>query len=131
MVTDSERVIDDHPSRHGMSLHAMKVRTSVLNKFWRDDIPDTYGFGGDHTDDMVKVITPERVYWWWTSQCPKSWRADASNASKADKVMDTEESEFVTVRKFEPRCRTIQPKVITITEFFKTVTSEIDCGTNF
>ena len=72
-MTDSERVIDDHPNRpssitlekwkeikdqmkylndrtgpyHGMSPHATKVRASVLNTFWRDHISDKYGFGGD------------------------------------------------------------------------------------
>ena len=68
-VKDSERVTDDHPTRpnhmtleewrkrkdqmdylndrtwpyHGMSLYAMKKRTSVLNKFWKDHISDKYG----------------------------------------------------------------------------------------
>ena len=77
-VTDSERVIDDHPTRpgtmtlekwkerqdqmeysidrtwpyHGMSRHAMKVRASVLNKFWRDHISDKYGLGGDTSPYM-------------------------------------------------------------------------------
>ena len=73
-VTDSERVIDDHPTRpstikngkveegdersdgifkcrtwpcHGMSPHAMEVRASVLNKFWKDSSSDKYGLGGD------------------------------------------------------------------------------------
>ena len=32
---------------HGMSPYAMKVRASVLNKFWRDHTSDKYGFGGD------------------------------------------------------------------------------------
>ena len=72
-VTDSERVIDDHPTRpnsmtlekwkerkdkmeylndktlpyHGMSPYAMKIRTSVLNKFWKDHISDKYSLTGD------------------------------------------------------------------------------------
>ena len=72
-VTDTERVKDDHPNRpnfitlekwkeievqmeyfydrtwpyHGMSPFAMTVRASVLNKFWRDQKSDKYGFGGD------------------------------------------------------------------------------------
>ena len=72
-MTDSERVIDDHPNRpssitlekwkemkdqmehlndrtwpyHGMSPYVMKVRASVLNKFWRDHVSDKYDFGGD------------------------------------------------------------------------------------
>ena len=71
-MTDSETVIDDHPARpstltlekwkqmkdqmeysndrtrpyHGMSPYAMKVRASVLNKFWRDHISDKCGLGG-------------------------------------------------------------------------------------
>ena len=71
-MTDSERAIEDHPNRpssitlekwkeikdqmeylndrtwpyHGASPCAMKVRASVLNKFWRDHISDKYGFGG-------------------------------------------------------------------------------------
>ena len=32
---------------HGMSPYAMKVRASVLNKFWRDHISGKYGLGGD------------------------------------------------------------------------------------
>ena len=32
---------------HGMSPCAMKMRTSVLNKFWKDHISDKYGLGGD------------------------------------------------------------------------------------
>ena len=32
---------------HGMSPHAMKVRTSVLNKFWKHHISDKYGLVGD------------------------------------------------------------------------------------
>ena len=31
-----------------MSLYAMKVRASVLNKFWRGHISDKYGLGGKH-----------------------------------------------------------------------------------
>ena len=72
-VADSERVIDDHPTRpstmtlekwkerkdqmaylndrtwpyHGLSPYAMKVRTSVLNKFWIGHISDKYGLGED------------------------------------------------------------------------------------
>ena len=72
-MTDSEMVIDDHPTRpstitlekwkeskdqmehssdrtwpyHGMSPHAMKLRTSVLNKFWRDHISVKHGRRGD------------------------------------------------------------------------------------
>ena len=72
-VTDSERVIDDHPTRpstktlgkwkerknqmeyvndrtwpyHGMSPNALKVRASVLNKIWKDHISDKNGLGGD------------------------------------------------------------------------------------
>ena len=67
------RVIDDHPTRpnlmtlekwkerkhqveylndrtwpyHGMSPYAMKIRTSVLSKFWKDHISDKFGLGGD------------------------------------------------------------------------------------
>ena len=63
-VTDSERVIDDHTTQpnsmtmekwktrkdllenlndrtwpsHGMSAYAMKIRTSVLNRFWRSHL---------------------------------------------------------------------------------------------
>ena len=32
---------------HGMSTHAMKIRTSVLNKSWKYHISDKYGHGGD------------------------------------------------------------------------------------
>ena len=32
---------------HGMSPYAMKIRTSELNKFWKDHISDMYGLGGD------------------------------------------------------------------------------------
>ena len=32
---------------HGMSPYAMKMTTSVLNKFWKDHISDKYGRGGD------------------------------------------------------------------------------------
>ena len=32
---------------HGMSAHAMKIMTSVLNKFWKDHMSDKYGLGGD------------------------------------------------------------------------------------
>ena len=32
---------------HGMSPDALEVRTSVLNKFWKDHISDKYGLGGD------------------------------------------------------------------------------------
>ena len=65
-MTDSERVIDDHPIQlstmtlekwkdrkeqvkyfndrtwpyHGTSPYAMKLRTSVLNKFWQNHISD-------------------------------------------------------------------------------------------
>ena len=72
-VTDSERVIDDHPTRpntvtlekwkerkdqmeylngrtwpyHGMNAYAMKIRTSVLNRFWKDHISDKYGLRSD------------------------------------------------------------------------------------
>ena len=72
-VTDSEKVIEDHPARpstmtlekwkemkdqmeysndrtwpyHGMSPYAIMGRGSVLNKFWRDHISDKYGLGGD------------------------------------------------------------------------------------
>ena len=72
-VTDSERVIDDHLtqpnsmtmgkwkerkdlmeylndrtwSNHDMSAFAMKIRTSVLNRFWRDHISDKCGLRGD------------------------------------------------------------------------------------
>ena len=71
-VTDSERVIDDHPAwpstmtlekrkemkdqmaylddrtwqYHGVSPYAIKVRASMLNKFRRDHISDKYGLGG-------------------------------------------------------------------------------------
>ena len=31
----------------GMSTYAMKIRTSVLNRFWRDHISDKYGLRGD------------------------------------------------------------------------------------
>ena len=73
-MTDSERVIDDHPTRpstitlekwkemkdqmeylndttwphHGMSLCALKIRASGLNEFWRDHISDKHGLGGRH-----------------------------------------------------------------------------------
>ena len=68
-MTDSEKVIDRHPTQpstmtlekwkdrkdqmeyfndrtwpyHGMSLQAMKLRTSVLNTFWRDHMSDRNG----------------------------------------------------------------------------------------
>ena len=32
---------------HGMSAYAMKIRTSVLNKFWSDHFSDKYGLRGD------------------------------------------------------------------------------------
>ena len=32
---------------HDMSLYAMKVRASVLNRFWRDHMSVKCGFGGD------------------------------------------------------------------------------------
>ena len=32
---------------HGMSVYAMKIRSSVLNRFWRDHISDKYGLRGD------------------------------------------------------------------------------------
>ena len=72
-MTDSEWVIDEHPIRpstttlekwkemkdqmeysndrtcpnHGMSPCAMKVRASVLNRFWRSHISDKNGLRGD------------------------------------------------------------------------------------
>ena len=72
-VTDSERVTDDHPTQqdsmtmekwkekkdlmeylndrtwpnHGMSAYAMKIRTSVLNRFRSDHISDKNGLRGD------------------------------------------------------------------------------------
>ena len=72
-VTDSERVIDDHPTQpnsktmekwkerkelmeylndkiwpyHGMSVCAMKIWTTVLNRFWREHISDKDGLRGD------------------------------------------------------------------------------------
>ena len=72
LVTDSERVIDDHTivpnfmtmerwkerkdlmehrndrtwPYHGMNVYAMKIRTSVLNRFWRDQISEKYGLRG-------------------------------------------------------------------------------------
>ena len=72
-ITDSERVIDDHPTQpnsmtlekwkerkdlmeflndrtwpyRSMNAYAMKIRTSVLNKFWRKHISDKNGLRGD------------------------------------------------------------------------------------
>ena len=66
-MTDS---VDDHPNRpnpmtlekwkerkdqmndrtwpyHGMSPYAMRIRPSVLEKFWKDHISDKYGQRGD------------------------------------------------------------------------------------
>ena len=42
----------DHPNDrtwpyHGMSLYAMKIRTSELNKILKDQISDNHGLGGD------------------------------------------------------------------------------------
>ena len=34
---------------HGMSGYAMKIRTSVLNRFWRDHISDKNGLRGGMT----------------------------------------------------------------------------------
>ena len=34
-------------SNHDMSAFAMKIRTSVLNRFWRDHISDKCGLRGD------------------------------------------------------------------------------------
>ena len=72
-MTDSERVIDDHPTQpdsmtmekwkerkdsmefwndrtwryHGMNAYAMKRRSSVLNRLWRKHISDENGRRGD------------------------------------------------------------------------------------
>ena len=72
-VTDSERMIDDHTTQpnsmtietwkerkdsmehlndrtwrnHGMNAHVMKIRSSVLNRFWRDHICDKNGRRGN------------------------------------------------------------------------------------
>ena len=74
-VTDSESVIDDHPTQpnsmilekwkqrkdlmeylddrgwtyHGMIACARKTRTSVLKNFLKDHISDKYGLGGDES----------------------------------------------------------------------------------
>ena len=32
---------------HGMSAYVMKIRTSVVNRFWRGHISDKYGLRGD------------------------------------------------------------------------------------
>ena len=72
-VTDSERMIDDHPTQpismtaetwterkdsmeysngvtwryHGVNGYALKTRSSVLHRFWRDHISDKNGRRGD------------------------------------------------------------------------------------
>ena len=82
-VTDLDRGIDDHPAQpnsmtkvkwkdrkdlmeylnertgpyHGISAYVMKIRTSVLNKFWKDHISDKYGLRGDRQPYVRRPFT--------------------------------------------------------------------------
>ena len=68
---------------HGMSPYAMKARASVLNKFWRDHLSDTNGFGGDTVPYVLRPF----------AAVPK---ATFSNAMAVmDKVEGWKEEEWV------------------------------------
>ena len=63
---------------HGMSPHALKVRTSVLNKFWKYHISDKCGLGGD-TSPYVR----------WFSAPTNLNRKFVNNGTKVAKFRDT------------------------------------------
>ena len=47
---------------HGMSPYAMKIRTSVLNKFWKDHISYKYGLRGDTSPYVRRLM--DKVEGW-------------------------------------------------------------------
>ena len=88
-VTDLERVIDDHPTQpysmtmekgkerkdvmeflnDGMSAYAVKIRTSVLNSFWKKHISDKNGLRGEGptaggcSQRYRKPLSPSQWHW--------------------------------------------------------------------
>ena len=55
---DMEDLDDRTWPYNGMSVDAMKIRKSALNRFWKDHISDKYGLRGDMSPYVQRSFAP-------------------------------------------------------------------------